>query len=205
MSHLLRCWSLGEDKVRVRSEENPPLPLAFRILSSPAFLLPSLCFFYVSSWLLFLYPQKFWHFIFLSPCSPHSPWVISAIPKTLVPPICQSLPTLRVQSNLSPMVLSTVKNVQRVSCELSFIGDKIRLIAWETASQIALRNRSEEVGGGQGVSVHMWFRWRGIRAIKHTFWQKVAASHEEQMSLLMILVLFYIWEDARIWAYKIFS
>ena len=26
----------------------------------------------------------------------------------------------------------------------------------------------------------------GIRDIRHTFWQKVAASHEEQMSLLVI-------------------
>ena len=29
-----------------------------------------------------------------------------------------------------------------------------------------------------------------LHAIKHTFWQKVAASHEEQRSPLMILVLF---------------
>ena len=34
------------------------------------------------------------------------------------------------------------------------------------------------------------FSERGIYAIKHTFLQKVAASHEEQMSPLMILVLF---------------
>ena len=38
---------------------------------------------------------------------------------------------------------------------------------------------------------------KGVRAVKHTFWQrlaasqeKVAASHEEQASPLMILVLF---------------
>ena len=31
---------------------------------------------------------------------------------------------------------------------------------------------------------------KGVHAIKYTFWQKVAASHEEQMSPFMILVLF---------------
>ena len=71
---------------------------------------------------------------------------------------------------------------------------KIRIIVREIASQIALRNCSEEVSGevcdfGEGGYVC---------AINHTFWQKVtashkkvAASHKRQMSLLMIfLVLF---------------
>ena len=31
---------------------------------------------------------------------------------------------------------------------------------------------------------------KGVRGVKHTLWQKVAARHEEQMSPLMILVLF---------------
>ena len=31
---------------------------------------------------------------------------------------------------------------------------------------------------------------KGEHAVKHTFWQRLAASHEEQMSPLMILVLF---------------
>ena len=31
---------------------------------------------------------------------------------------------------------------------------------------------------------------RGGRAVKHTFWQSLAASQEEQMSPLMTLVLF---------------
>ena len=31
---------------------------------------------------------------------------------------------------------------------------------------------------------------KGILAVKYTFWQRLAASHKEQMSLLMILVLF---------------
>ena len=38
---------------------------------------------------------------------------------------------------------------------------------------------------------------KGAWAVRHLFWQKVAASHEEQMSLLMILVLFQIGEDVR--------
>ena len=92
----------------------------------------------------------------------------------------------------------------------------MRTIALETASQIALRNYSEEVEGGK--SVYLWLWWRRIHAIKHRFLQKLAASHvkfaashvifatshEKQVSPLMILVLFYIWEDARIWAPKIF-
>ena len=31
---------------------------------------------------------------------------------------------------------------------------------------------------------------RGVRAVKYTFWQKVVASHEEQISPLIILILF---------------
>ena len=41
------------------------------------------------------------------------------------------------------------KNAQGDSCELSFIGGKMRAIARETDSQVALRNRSEEVAGGR--------------------------------------------------------
>ena len=37
------------------------------------------------------------------------------------------------------------------SCELSFIWDKMRTVAQETASQIALRNCSKEVGGKVSV------------------------------------------------------
>ena len=48
------------------------------------------------------------------------------------------------------MKLVTEKKKARCeSCELSFIGGKVRTIAWETASQIALRNFAEEVGGGR--------------------------------------------------------
>ena len=32
---------------------------------------------------------------------------------------------------------------------------------------------------------------RLVHAVRHTFYQKVAASHEEKISLLMILPIFY--------------
>ena len=37
--------------------------------------------------------------------------------------------------------------------------------------------------------LQMGFVERGVRAVRHTFWQRVVASHEEQMSLLTILAL----------------
>ena len=45
------------------------------------------------------------------------------------------------------------KEAQCESCGPSFIWSKIRTIAWETASQIALRNCSKRQGGK--VSVHV--------------------------------------------------
>lgn len=45
--------------------------------------------------------------------------------------------------------MSTGKHAQHVSCELSFIWGEMRTIAWEMASQVALRNSSEEAGGGK--------------------------------------------------------
>ena len=52
---------------------------------------------------------------------------------------------------------------------------------------MALRNCSEEVGGGEYIDD---FSEGGVHATKHMFWRKVAAGHMEQMSLLMILALF---------------
>ena len=63
----------------------------------------------------------------------------------------------------------------------------MRTMAWDTASQIALRNCSKEVAGE--ISMYVILE-KGVHALKHMFWQKVAASHKEQMSLLMILVFF---------------
>ena len=59
-------------------------------------------------------------------------------------------------------------------------GDLLRTIARETASLIALRPCSEEVGGG--VSAHMTLV-KGARPIKHTSQGKVASSPKEQVSV----------------------
>ena len=134
----------GDDKFKIRREANPPLPLPFRALLSPAFLLPSLYSFYISSWLLFLYSSLLLH----------SLWMVSAIPKTLVAPICQSflffffcqsILTVHVQSKLSSTFLSIEKNAQGENRELSF-ETEMRTVDWETSPKIAWRNYSEEVG-----------------------------------------------------------
>ena len=63
-------------------------------------------------------------------------------------------------------------------------------IAQDTAPQIVLRNCSKEVVCmGDGVSVHL-ILVKGVCAVRHMFWQKVAASQQEHMSPLMISVLF---------------
>ena len=50
-------------------------------------------------------------------------------------------------TSASMAVLTGKKNAQRESCELSFIGGKMKTIAREMASQRALRNCSKEVVG----------------------------------------------------------
>ena len=50
----------------------------------------------------------------------------------------------------------TFKNTQCESCELTFIGGKMRTIAQETAPQIALRNCSKEVEGKVRIYVILW-------------------------------------------------
>ena len=79
--------------------------------------------------------------------------------------------------------------------KLSFLGGKLKTITWETVSQIALRNCSEEVRGE--VCIYVIWEIGVICANKHIFWPKVTAGHkkvvahqEEQMSPLIILVLF---------------
>ena len=64
----------------------------------------------------------------------------------------------------------------------------MRTIFQETSSQIALRNCSEEAGGK--VTIVYDFSEGGLHAVKHTFWQRLAVSHEEHISPLIILVLF---------------
>ena len=63
----------------------------------------------------------------------------------------------------------------------------MRTIAWETASQGALRHCSEE--GGEEVRTYVSLV-KGSLVLQHTFWQNVASSHEGQTSLVTILVLF---------------
>ena len=63
----------------------------------------------------------------------------------------------------------------------------MRTAAQETASQIALRNRSKEVGGKVSIDVILV---KGQYMQSNTYFlQKVSASHEEQTSP-WILVLF---------------
>lgn len=78
------------------------------------------------------------------------------------------------------------KNAQCESCELSFVWGKMRTVAQETAFHRALRNCSRDVG--KRSVLYMILVKRGC-AVKNTFYQKLAASHE-RMSPLMILVLF---------------
>ena len=95
--------------------------------------------------------------------------------------------SFRTLPPLDGVICVNLKNAQREGCELSFIWGKMRTIAQQTAFQIALRNCSREVAGR---SVLYMMLVEGGCAVKHTCWQRLAASHEEQMSPLMILVLY---------------
>ena len=63
----------------------------------------------------------------------------------------------------------------------------MRTIALETASWVALRNCSQEVGGR---AVFYTVLVKGVGVVKHTFRQRLAASREKQTSPLMTSVLF---------------
>ena len=66
------------------------------------------------------------------------------------------------------------------SCELSFILDKMRVIVWEIAPHIALRNCSKQVAReGQYI---FNFDKGGVLAIKHLSLQRFSASQEKLMS-----------------------
>ena len=58
------------------------------------------------------------------------------------------------------------KDAQCESCKLSFIWDKMRTAAWETALQMALRNSSKK-GWGGGSQYTCDFGEDGVHAIKH--------------------------------------
>ena len=65
----------------------------------------------------------------------------------------------------------------------------MRATTWEMTFQPSLRKCPGEVGGKVMIYVTVV---RGVCAVKHTFLQKVAASREEQMPPLMILLLYKI-------------
>ena len=100
------------------------------------------------------------------------------------------------------MLLTKEKKTQPEYCELSFIWGKMN-ITLEAVFQIALRNFC---GSRAEVSIYVILVKGGVvHAIKHIFSAegcctlvKATDSQEEQMSPWMILVLFYIWGDARI-------
>lgn len=95
---------------------------------------------------------------------------------------------------------------QHENFELSFIWAK-----YGPGASVSVSSGELHQWGGVR-SQYIWFLWRGRPAIKHIVWQmfaashkKVAASHEKQVSLSMMWVLFQIWEYVRNWAHKIFS
>lgn len=54
-------------------------------------------------------------------------------------------------------------------------------IAWEGASQRVLRNCSDVISGEEVSNNEILMK--RIHATRHTFWQKVSASHKEKISL----------------------
>lgn len=64
----------------------------------------------------------------------------------------------------------------------------MRTAAQETALQTALRKLLHKGPGDVSIDVTLTGRW--VHTVKSTLWQKVSASHGEQMLLLMILELF---------------
>ena len=76
-----------------------------------------------------------------------------------------------------------------------YLGNLLRTIAWETASQIALRNCFEEVREEPG---YIGFFAEERHVVKH---KTITVNLQTSQKNLMILVLFYVWEDARVWAH----
>ena len=115
-------------------------------------------------------------------------------------PLC--LPqVLAVLWTLSLLVENSTVNIKKKKKKGKTweLWDKLYLGSNEDSSPgNSLSGRSEalsEEGGNR--SVQMWLYLRGRRDMQHTLWwkavashKKVAPTHEEQISLLMILVLF---------------
>ena len=82
----------------------------------------------------------------------------------------------------------TKKDVQLESFELSFIWGKIRMAAWETATQIALRDYSPDaVGEGQSIDKVLV---KGVfNTTKYSFYKRFLFRQEDLMLPWMDLVL----------------
>ena len=75
-------------------------------------------------------------------------------------------------------------------------GTLLRTITQGTACQITLRNCSKEVREEpRYIGI---FAENKIKAlvIKH---KKITANHKSQASQVNVFVLFYVWEDTRVW------
>ena len=74
----------------------------------------------------------------------------------------------------------------------------MRTIAQETASQIALRNSSEEARKEPGCSVGVFARGKQMKhVVKH---RKITANNKSRCLQLVVLVLSCVWGGARAWA-----
>ena len=94
---------------------------------------------------------------------------------------------------LNSQHLKKKKKAKNESCEMFLWGSN------EDSSPGNSPSGSSDTLSGEGETraAWMWFYLRGRHDMKHTFWQRVAASHkkvaathEEQISLLTILVVF---------------
>ena len=74
----------------------------------------------------------------------------------------------------SELELLTKKDIQCEKCKLSFIGGKMRTSGWKTASQRALRWWGKvniyDISEGE------------FNAVKHLFYKRFSASHQELTS-----------------------
>lgn len=83
--------------------------------------------------------------------------------------------------------LLTGNKRQHKSWEFSFLGGLTEDYSLEDSLSVSSDERLQGQNGDVSIYVIVVKR---IRAIKDTSWEKVAASHEEHLSLLMLLVLF---------------
>ena len=83
---------------------------------------------------------------------------------------------------------------------LFYSGTLLRMTGWET-SQIALRNSSKEVWGG--VRRCSRFCWKAKQTKPKNMQSNIKNynNHKPPRLLKLVLVLFYVWEDARVWAH----